>query len=46
MEDTGIIALYWKRDERAIAETDSKYGSLCRRIAMNILRCLDRKSVV
>ena len=39
MEDTGIIALYWQRDERAIAETDSKYGSLCRRIAMNILRC-------
>ena len=38
MEDTGIIALYWQRDERAIAETDSKYGSLCRRIAMNILR--------
>lgn len=39
MEDTGIIALYWQRDERAIAETDTKYGSLCRRIAMNILRC-------
>ena len=38
MEDTGIIALYWQRDERAIAETDGKYGPLCRGISMNILR--------
>ena len=37
MEDLQIIDLYWKRDERAIRETDGKYGALCHRIAMNIL---------
>ncbi len=37
MDDKQIIALYHQRCEQAIAETDSKYGSLCRRIAMNIL---------
>ena len=40
MEDVQIIALYWQRDEAAIRETDGKYGPLCRRIAMNILRSL------
>ncbi len=37
MEDLQIIDLYWQRDERAIRETDGKYGALCHRIAMNIL---------
>lgn len=37
MEDTAIIALYWSRDEAAIAETDKKYGPYCRAIAQNIL---------
>lgn len=37
MDDTGIIALYWDRDEQAIAETDKKYGGACQRIALNIL---------
>ncbi len=37
MEDTGIIQLYWERSEQAISETDSKYGKLCRYVAMNIL---------
>ena len=37
MEDVGIIALYFRRDERAILESDKKYGVLCRRIAMNVL---------
>lgn len=37
MEDIQIIDLYWLRDERAISETDSKYGAFCHRIAMNIL---------
>ena len=37
MEDIQIIDLYWLRDERAISETDSKYGAFCQRIAMNIL---------
>lgn len=37
MEDAAIIALYWSRDEAAIAETDRKYGPYCRAIAQNIL---------
>ncbi len=37
MDDEKIIALYWARDEKAIAETSSKYGGLCNYIANNIL---------
>lgn len=37
MEDQQIIALYHDRDEAAIAETERKYGSFCRTIALNIL---------
>ena len=37
MEDVQIIDLYWQRDERAIRETDAKYGSFCHKLAMNIL---------
>lgn len=37
MEDSLILDLYIGRSERAIAETDIKYGSFCRHIAMNIL---------
>ena len=37
MEDEKIIELYWQRDERAIGESRSKYGSLCRSVAGNIL---------
>ena len=37
MEDSGIIELYWQRDERAIAETDAKYGTFCNALAMNLL---------
>ena len=38
MDDSVIIELYWQRSERAISETDNKYGSFCHRVAMNILR--------
>lgn len=38
MEDSGIIDLYWARQERALEETDRKYGSYCWTIAHNILR--------
>ena len=41
MEDRQIIALYLRRDEQAIAETAHKYGSACRRIAMNVLSVLE-----
>ena len=37
MEDCQIIDLYWKRNETAITETDTKYGGFCRRISNNIL---------
>ena len=37
MEDTAIIVLYWQRDERAIEETDRKYGNYCYTVADNIL---------
>lgn len=37
MEDSQIVNLYFARDEQAIQETDSKYGSYCYSIAYNIL---------
>ncbi len=37
MQDYEIVDLYWARSERAITETNSKYGSYCRKIAMNIV---------
>jgi len=37
VEDEKIISLYWNRDERAIEETDLKYGRLCNYVAENIL---------
>ena len=37
MDDQSIINLYWAREERAIDETEKKYGSYCRSIAQNIL---------
>lgn len=37
MDDKQIIELYWARSERAIAETDRKYGKFCHRIAYNVL---------
>ena len=37
MEELGIVALFWQRDERAIAEAAQKYAGYCRRIAYNIL---------
>ena len=37
MQDKEIVDLYWARNENAIAETNVKYGSYCRKIAMNIV---------
>ncbi len=37
MKDIDIIKLYFDRSEKAIAETDKKYGSYCNLIADNIL---------
>ena len=37
MEDGDIIALYLERNQKAIAETEKKYGRYCYAIAYNIL---------
>ena len=37
MRDSDIVDLYWARDERAVAETEAKYGRYCLAIAGNIL---------
>ena len=37
MDDRSIVDLYWARDERAISESDAKYGRSCLQISMNIL---------
>lgn len=37
MEDNRIVALYWARDDRAIAESQRKYGGYCMAIARRIL---------
>lgn len=36
MEDSGIVALFWKRDERAIHEFENKYKKLCHTVALGI----------
>ena len=37
MEDTGIVALYWSRDQSAITASEEKYGPLCRGLSYRIL---------
>lgn len=37
MKDEEIIGLYFGREEKAISETDKKYGPLCRKLAFDIL---------
>lgn len=47
MDDTGIIQLYWDRNDQAILETDKKYGKYCTLIARNILgNCEDAEECV
>ena len=41
MQDEMIVALYWKRDEKAISETERKYGRYLSKIAYNILSDLE-----
>ena len=40
MKDSEIVDLYWQRSERAIDETDRKYGRYCHHIAYAV--CCDR----
>ena len=37
MEDAQIVELYWQRSETAIAETATKFGRYCLKVAANIL---------
>ena len=37
LEDNEIIELFWKRSQRAITETDGKYGGRLQSLSMNIL---------
>ncbi len=37
MEDSEMIELYWKRDDRAIAQTDAVYGTRLQRLSERIL---------
>lgn len=37
MEDHRIVELFWQRDQRAIDETQTKYGAYLTRVAMNVL---------
>lgn len=46
MEDSEIIGLFFARDERALAETEKKYGRYCAKIASNILPPADAEECV
>lgn len=37
MDDSELLRLFLERSERAIAETEQKYGNMCRRLAQRIL---------
>lgn len=37
MDDAELLRLFSERSERAIAETEQQYGSLCRKLAQSIL---------
>jgi len=41
MEDHDIVQLYWDRDERAIGESERKYGALCRSVALRVLESME-----
>ena len=36
MEDSEIVDLYWMRSDQAISETEEKYGTYCRSVALHI----------
>ncbi len=41
MEDAKIVALYWDRNEEAIAASEDKYGAYCNTISYNITASLE-----
>ncbi len=38
MTEQELIDLYWRRSERALSETEQRYGAYCRSIAYHLLR--------
>lgn len=46
MEDRAIIELYWARDERAIGESDKKYGDYLRALAGRLVESRDAEECV
>ena len=46
MDDKKIIELFFKRDEKAIEETNKKYGKLCFSVAKSLLSDLDASECV
>ena len=38
MEDIDIVELFFQRSEEAVAEAQKKYGTFCRKLAMDLLR--------
>ena len=38
VDDYEIIDLYWQRSDRAIEESNKKYGGYCHKIAYNICK--------
>lgn len=41
MDDAELLRLFSERSERAVAETELKYGGLCRRLAQRILENIE-----
>lgn len=41
MEDNEIVNLYWQRSEKAIPETERKYGSYCHTVSLRIVNNLE-----
>ena len=37
MNDEAIVAMFWNRDENAVAEAEKRYGGYCLHIAKNVL---------
>ena len=37
MDDSQVVELFWKRDERAVEEAASRHGGLCRSLALHVL---------
>ena len=37
MDDSEIVELFWRRDQRAVDETAARYGAYCRAVAGRVL---------